>query len=175
MSSVATPPTNLSRPCARRRPARGVVWLGPRENFPFARGSRAPHRAPVAGTGYTAGTTAVALPRRPCAGSHRTGARDRAAARVRDGASPKGQEGWRAFSPSCAGRSRNSRKLKPKRAPQRHLQTVKPLWLGFARGVYLRFREAAVRRMLAQGTRVDHTTWLSYLTSRQVLAIRAAG
>jgi hypothetical protein len=65
--------------------------------------------------------------------------------------------------------------LKPKRAPQRHLQTVKPLWLGFARGVYLRFREAAVRRMLAQGTRVDHTTWLSYLTSRQVLAIRAPG
>ncbi|MEI7038067.1 hypothetical protein [Fulvimonas yonginensis] len=47
------------------------------------------------------------------------------------------------------------------------------LWLALGHGVYLRFRDTAVRRMLAHGARVDHTAWLFDLTPRQVQTIRA--
>lgn len=42
------------------------------------------------------------------------------------------------------------------------------LWLALAHGVYLRFRDTAVRRMLAQDARVDHTAWLFDISDRQV-------
>jgi hypothetical protein len=42
------------------------------------------------------------------------------------------------------------------------------LWLGMAHVVYLRFRDAAVRRMLAQGVKKVDVAWLFDLSDRQV-------
>lgn len=42
------------------------------------------------------------------------------------------------------------------------------LWLAPAHGVYLRFRNAAIRRMLAQGVRLMDVAFLFAMTDRQI-------